>query len=337
VRTSQLAGTQATVTSLGFGAASIANLYSAVDEDSAHDAIEAAWDGGVRYFDTAPHYGLGLSERRLGAALADHPREEFTISTKVGRLLVPNPAATGSDLDAGGFAVPDDLTRERDYSRDGVHRSLEASLQRLDLGYVDIVYIHDAEAHMDVALSAAVPALVELREQGVVRAIGVGMNFTEPLQRFVTEAPIDAVMVAGRWTLIDRSAQTLVDTCLQRGVSVVAAAPFNSGLLARPWPADNSRFDYEPASPALINRARELASACQRHGTVLPHAAIRFPLRHQAVASVVVGLRTPEQSPSACTWAETPIAQELWRELDLRGNRPARGSLAASPEGREIY
>lgn len=325
MKTTQLASTRATVTSLGFGAASIANLYSAVDDVTARAAVDAAWDGGVRYFDTAPHYGLGLSERRLGAALADRPREEFTVSTKVGRWLVPNPAPTGSDLHAGGFAVPDELTRERDYSRDGVHRSLNASLQRLGLGHVDIVYIHDAEAHMEVALSEAVPALVELREQGVVRAIGVGMNFTEPLQRFVTQTPIDVVMVAGRWTLIDRSAQALVDTCLQRGVSVVAAAPFNSGLLARPWPADNSRFDYEPASAALIGRARELASACQRGGTALPHAAIRFPLRHQAVASVVVGLRTPEQSRSACTWAQTPISQDVWRELDRAASRLPTG------------
>ncbi len=320
---SQLASTRATVTPLGFGAASIANLYSAVDDVTARAAVDAAWDGGVRYFDTAPHYGLGLSERRLGAALAERPREEFTISTKVGRLLLPNPAPSGSDLGAGGFAVPDDLIRERDYSRAGVHRSLDASLQRLGLGYVDIVYIHDAEAHMEVALSEAVPALVELREQGVVRAIGVGMNFTEPLQRFVTEAPIDVAMVAGRWTLIDRSAQTVLDACLQRGVSVVAAAPFNSGLLARPWPADQSRFDYQPASPALIAHARELASACRRAGTVLPHAAIRFPLRHQAVRSVVVGLRTPGQSRSACRWAQTPISQDLWRDLDRQANRAA--------------
>jgi D-threo-aldose 1-dehydrogenase len=326
MKTSPLASTQVKVTSLGFGAASIANLYTAVDDDTARAAIEAAWDGGVRYFDTAPHYGLGLSERRLGAALAEHPREEFTISTKVGRLLVPNPAPTGSDLHAGGFAVPDDLTREHDYSRDGVRRSLDASLERLGLGYADIVYIHDPEAHMDVAVGEAMRALVELREQGVVRAIGVGMNFTDPLQRFVTETPIDAVMIAGRWTLIDRSAQNLLDTCLERGVSVVAAAPFNSGLLARPWPTDDSYFDYEPAPPVLINRARELASACQRSGTTLPHAALRFPLRHQAVASVVVGLRTPEQSRSACTWAATPITQDAWRELDLGANPGASGN-----------
>src|SRR6266498_4109013 len=164
-------------TRLGFGAAGIGNHLHAVTDAQATALLEAAWEAGVRHFDTAPHYGLGLSERRLGAFLAGKPRAEFTISTKVGRLLVDNPAPTGSDLAAGGFAVPDTSIRVRDYSADGVRRSIESSLTRIGLDRVDIVLIHDPEDHMDAALHQAVPTLVELREQGVIGAVGAGMNF----------------------------------------------------------------------------------------------------------------------------------------------------------------
>src|SRR5579863_10328304 len=156
----------ACLTELSLGCAQLGNLYRAVGDDEAAATVHAAWDLGVRYFDTAPHYGLGLSERRLGAVLAAYPREQFVVSTKVGRLLVPNAQPTGSDLACGGFAVPDTLTRVRDYSRDGVLRSIESSLERLGLDHLDIVFVHDPEEHMDTALAEAVPALVELRAQG---------------------------------------------------------------------------------------------------------------------------------------------------------------------------
>ena len=181
------------------------------------------------------------------AALQGKPRDEYVISTKVGRLLQTNPVPTGSDLKAGGFAVTDDLIRVRDYSRDGVLRSIESSLERLGLDRIDIVYVHDPEDHMDSAVGEAVPALVELREQGVVGAVGAGMNFVEPLRRFVAETDVDVLMVAGRWTLVDQSAEPLLTDCAHAGVAVVAAAPFNSGLLARPHPADDARFDYDTA------------------------------------------------------------------------------------------
>ena len=313
--TRRLGRTSVRVSALGFGAAPIGNLYQPLDDDVARAAVDAAWDGGARYFDTAPHYGLGLSERRLGAALADRPRAEFAVSTKVGRLLEANPAPTGSDLAAGGFAVPDSLVRRADYTRDGVLRSLEASLRRLGLDRIDIVYVHDPDDHLDAALTGALPALAELRDQGVVGAIGAGMNTVAPLLRIVAEADVDAVMVAGRWTLADRSAGPLLDACLERGVSAVAAAPFNSGLLARPWPPDDAHFDYGPAPAAVLQRARVLARACGRHGSVLPHAAIRFPLRHPAVACVVAGISSAEQARSATAWAATDLPPDAWREL----------------------
>ncbi len=315
MRRSSIGSTAVSVTALGFGAAPIGNLYRAIDDETARLAVAAGWEGGIRYFDTAPHYGLGLSERRLGAALREHPRAEFTISTKVGRLLVPNPSPTGSDIERGGFAVQDLLRRENDYSHDGVLRSLESSLERLGVDRVDIVYVHDPVDHMEPALHEAVPALVELRDQGVIGAVGVGMNFVEPLRRFVTETDIDIVMVAGRWTLVDRSAAPLLDDCLARGVAVVSAAPFNSGLLSRPEPPDDAHFDYGQAPPDLLAAARACAQVCNAHATTLPTAALQFPLLHPAVCSVVAGMRTAHQCSLNLEWAETEINEHLWAAL----------------------
>jgi D-threo-aldose 1-dehydrogenase len=315
MKSSRLGSTTVEVSSLGFGGAPIGNLYAALGDDDAHATVEAAWAGGVRYFDTAPHYGLGLSERRLGEVLADRPRAEFTISTKVGRLLVPNPLPTGSDL-AAGFDVADDLARVGDYSGDGVRRSLEASLTRLGLDRVDIVYIHDPEEHMEQALQQAMPALVTLRDEGTIGAIGAGMNFVPPLRRFVTEADVDVILIAGRWTLLDRSAATLLDECQQRGISAVAAAPFNSGLLARGWPEDGGRYDYGPAGPAILEHARALARICQNYGSTLPHAAIQFPLQHPAVACVMAGMGTVEQTDQDVAWATTELPDGLLAALD---------------------
>jgi D-threo-aldose 1-dehydrogenase len=315
MRHASLGHTGVSITELGFGAAPIGNLYRAIDDETASRAVTTAWEGGIRYFDTAPHYGLGLSERRLGAALRQRPRDEFSISTKVGRVLVPNPAPTGSDLQSSGFAVPDALTRRRDYSRDGVLRSLEASLQRLGLDRVDIVYVHDPEEYMEPALRAAVPALIELREQGVIGAVGVGMNFVEPLRRFVAESDIDAVMVAGRWTLVDHSAAPLLDDCLEGNVAVASAAPFNSGLLARRHPPDDAHFDYGPAPADVLAAARACATASIAHGTTLPAVALQFPLRHPAVRTVVAGIRTADQCLLNLEWATAEIDERLWSDL----------------------
>lgn len=310
-----IGSTGVTVTELGFGGSTIGNLYRPVDDDTAQASVLAAWDGGIRYFDTAPHYGLGLSERRLGRALQGRPRHEYTLSTKVGRLLVPNPSPTGSDLETGGFAVDDDLMRVRSYSADGVLRSIEASLERLGLDRIDVVYVHDPEDHMEAAISEAIPALVELRDQHVVGAVGAGMNYVEPLRRFVAETDVDVVMVAGRWTLVDQSAAPLLDECAQAGVGVVAAAPFNSGLLAQAHPAEDSMFDYDRAPPDVLDAARGCARACDARATELPAAALRFPLRHHAVVSVVTGMRTPAHVERNVSWMNAGIDDGLWAEL----------------------
>lgn len=315
----KLGKAQVQVSELGFGAAQIGNLHSPVDDATAFAAVEAAWRAGVRYFDTAPHYGLGLSERRLGAALADKPRGAYVVSTKVGRLLVPNPAGRGSDLSEGGFAVPDALMRQLDYSADGARRSLEASLERLGLDHVDVVYVHDPDdpAHLQQAIYEAIPALCKLRDEGVVGAVGAGMNYWQPLLRVVREADVDAVMLAGRWTLLDRSGAPLLEECLQRGVSVVAAAPFNSGLLAYDWPPEGALWDYAPAPPEVLGKARDLARVCRRHGTTLPAAALQFPLRHKAVASVVAGVRTAEQARACAEHFAAIVPEAAWRELEV--------------------
>ncbi|MFD3519941.1 aldo/keto reductase [Streptomyces sp. NPDC058653] len=317
----RLGRTEVRVSSLGFGAAPLGNLYSAISDGEARATVDAAWDAGLRYFDTAPHYGLGLSERRLGAALARRPREEFAVSTKVGRLLEPHPAPTGSDLPAGGFAVPDTLIRRPDYSRSGMLRSLDASLDRLGLDRVDIVYVHDPDDHLDTAVAEAIPALLDLRDQGVIGAVGVGGNAVGPLLRTVTETDIDTVMVAGRWTLLDRTARPLLDACAARGISVVAAAPFNSGLLSRPSPAPDATFDYGPVPAPLLHRVHRLVDVCTRHGTVLPHAALRFPLRSPEVACVVAGFRSADEVRAAARWAGVDLTDEAWADLDSIAGR----------------
>jgi D-threo-aldose 1-dehydrogenase len=304
------------LTPLGFGSAPIGNLYTAVDDETAAATVDAAWSAGIRYFDTAPHYGLGLAERRLGAALADRPRSEFTISTKVGRLLCPNPSPTGSDLSAGGFDVRDDLVRVRDYSGDGVTRSLESSLTRLGLDKVDIVLIHDPDDYVDQAINEAIPALRALQSQGMVSAIGVGMNSWQSLARFVAESDIDIVMVAGRWTLLDRSAAPLLSLCTQRNVAVVAAAPFNSGLSATQTPSAAAHFDYGPASGDVRARAHLYAQVCDRHGCVLPQAALQFPLTASAVSSVVAGIRTPHEARADAAWMNDRVPAHVWHALD---------------------
>lgn len=304
------------VSELGFGGAPIAGLYQRVDTDRAAATIRAAWDGGIRYFDTAPHYGLGLSEVRLGEVLAEHRRSKYVVSTKVGRLLDPNPTPTGSDLAAGGFDVADDLRRVFDFSRDGVRRSIAGSLARLGTDRIDIAYVHDPDDQLDRAVAETIPALVELRDEGVVGSIGVGMNQWPALLQLVTRSELDIVMVAGRWTLLDRSALPLLNTCAAAGVAVAAAAPFNSGLLARDQIPSDPTFDYRTASASIIAAARTIGDICHDFGVRLPHAALQFPLTHPAVVSVVAGMSTPRQVMDAVGAFDSRVPPGLFVEID---------------------
>jgi D-threo-aldose 1-dehydrogenase len=314
----RLGGSPVFVTEYSFGGAPIGNLFAEVTDDDARAAVDAAWDGGIRMFDTAPHYGLGLSERRLGDALRHRPREEYVISTKVGRVL--RPAGRPYGPDAEGFRVLADHVREFDFSADGVRRSLEASLSRLGLERVDIALIHDPDGHGEQALREAYPALEKLRAQGYVRAIGIGMNQTAMLTRFVMDTDIDVVLMAGRYTLLDRSAaDALLPAALERGVSVIAGGIFNSGVLAVPVPS--STYDYQVAPGSVIDKARQFESICARFGVPLRAAAARFPLTHPAVASVLIGARSAAELTDALSLRECDLPPALWEALAEAGVR----------------
>jgi D-threo-aldose 1-dehydrogenase len=303
---------------ISLGCAQLGNLYRAVTDEEAGATVNRAWELGVRYFDTAPHYGLGLSERRVGAALHGRNRADYVLSTKVGRLLEPIPEPAG--LDDDGFAVPATHRRVWDFSRDGIRRSLEESLDRLGVGHVDIVYLHDPDDHWREVVETGYPALAELRSEGIVAGIGAGMNQSRMLADLVRYTDVDVVMLSGRYTLLEQEAiDDLLPECESRGVAVVAAAIFNSGLLARPSPADNAKYDYADAPPELVERARRIASICERHGTTLPAAAIAFPLAHPAVASVCVGVRSPDQIERNIDLYRRPVPPELWNELKAEG------------------
>ncbi|MEY9862251.1 D-threo-aldose 1-dehydrogenase [Catenulispora sp. GAS73] len=298
------------LTELSFGAAALGNLFTAVTDDEARAAVDAAWDAGIRAFDTAPHYGLGLSERRLGAALRERPRGEFAVSTKVGRIL--EPVADPVGLDDEGFAVPAAFRRVWDFSGDGVRRSIEASLERLGLDRVDTVLIHDPDRHEDQAIGEAFPALAKLRDEGVIGAVGVGMNQVRVPLRFVLETDIDVVLLAGRYTLLDRSGTELLDRAAAHGVDIVIGGVFNSGLLVDPKPS--STYDYAAVPPEILAEALRLKDICERHGVPLRAAALQFPLRHPAVRSVLIGARSPQEVRDCVEMARVPIPDALWAE-----------------------
>ncbi|MGC4846239.1 aldo/keto reductase [Micromonospora sp. DT15] len=310
---------QLRLTELGFGAAQGGNLYRATTDEEFASAVDAAWEAGVRYFDTAPHYGLGLSERRLGVALRQRPRDEYVVSTKVGRLLVPSPGDAHL-RDSDGFDVPATHRRVWDFSRDGVLRSIEASLERTGLDRIDVVYLHDPDDHWEQAAHEAVPALVDLRDQGVVGAIGAGMNQSAMLARFVRETDVDVMMCAGRYTLLEQGAAAdLLPAAESRGVGVVIAGVYNSGLLSRDRPPADAVYNYEQAPAAMIERARRIATVCEKYGVTLPQAALVFVRRHPAVVSTVVGVRTEAQVTETVRRSDVAVPEELWGALAAAG------------------
>lgn len=313
------------LTALGFGSAALGNLYTAVSDEQARATVDAAWDAGIRYFDTAPHYGLGLAERRLGAALAGRPRSEFVVSTKVGRLLVDS-GLEASDLAEGGFDLRSTLRREVDFSADGVRRSLDESLVRLGLDRVDIVYVHDPDAgagHERQVVEETLPALCALRDQGVIGAVGVGMNQWQMPARLVGSTDLDLVLLAGRYTLLEQKSLTgLLDLCARQDVAVVAGAPFNSGLLASDDPPADATWNYAPAPAGMLARARALAAACTAAGVRLPAAALQFPLAHRAVVSVLAGMRSPDEVAANAAMIREALPAALWAELVRLGLLP---------------
>ena len=302
---------------IGLGGAPLAGLFSPVADEDAVATVQAAWDEGWRYFDTAPHYGLGLAEERLGAGLAGKARSEYVLSSKVGRVIYE---ADTAEPDNEGFAVVSNRRRRWDFSRDGVLRSIEDSLRRLEVDRLDVVFVHDPDDHYEEAVATAFPTLIELRDEGVIGAIGAGMNQTEMLTRFVREVDIDTIMLAGRYTLLDPDGlDDVLPACVENDVQVVAVGIFNSGLLSQPRPAVDATFNYAPAPAALLEKTNKLADLCESHGVTLPAVALAFPLFHPAVAGIAVGCRTPEEVHTNAALARTEIPTALWQALKSAG------------------
>jgi D-threo-aldose 1-dehydrogenase len=316
----RLGGSDVVVTRLGLGTAPLGNLFQPVPDRQAAATVARALELGVLFYDTAPLYGYGLAERRLGAALAGVPRDSYALATKVGRLLVHGADPDPSQFHDGRpfYRQTPDVAPVLDFSAAGARRSLEESLSRLGLERVDVLHIHDPDDHPDQALGGAYRALDELRAAGVVGAIGAGMNQAPMLARFAREARFDCFLLAGRYTLLDQSAlDELLPLCAEKGISIVAGGVYNSGLLADPRPG--ATYDYVPAPAALVERARAIGAMCARHGVPLKAAAIQFPLGHPAVAVVLAGCRSAAELEENVAMFELPVPEALWTDLRAAG------------------
>jgi D-threo-aldose 1-dehydrogenase len=308
----QLGTTTMTVPRFGLGTGPLGGWPTAVPAKQAVATIRRAWDRGIRYFDTAPFYGHGLSEQNLGKVLPSLPRDEYVISTKVGRLLVG-----GMPEEALFEGIPP-VTPVFDFTYEAVELSLGSSLTRLELDRVDVALIHDPDNHLEQAMSGAYVALSELRSSGRLTAVGAGMNSSSALAQLIAEGDFDCMLCAGRYTLLEQdSLDDLLRIAPERRVSVIAGGVYNSGLLVDPGPA--STYDYRPASPELIRRAQQLEAVCREFEVPLKAAAIQFPFGHPAISTVIVGARTPEEVDDNLALMGLEIPQELWTTLKTRG------------------
>jgi D-threo-aldose 1-dehydrogenase len=309
----------------GFGGAPLGNLYRALDDDAAVDLVRHAYDAGTRYFDTAPHYGQGLSEQRMGRALREFPRDTYLLSTKVGRLLTPSHAAPRVQ---NGYVDALPFIPHYDYTRDGVLRSLDDSLRRLQLSRIDFVFVHDIDAatHGDAharrfrnTLEGALPALRELKDAGTIRGVGLGINDVAICLKTLRHADLDVILLAGRYTLADQSAlDTLLPKCARRGVSVVLGGPYNSGILAsgsRPRDGSAPYFNYAPAPVDVVMRVAAIERACAEFAVPLTAAALQFPLGHPAVACVLPGARSRAEFDDNRAMGQFPIPPAFWSAL----------------------
>ncbi len=308
------------VTRLSLGTAPIGNLLQEVFEDDARGAFEAAISAGVRYIDTAPFYGYGLAENRVGRALAGQNRDEFVVSTKVGRLIRPG-RRTGTEIydgDKSFYLANPEMCCVLDYGYDGVMRSYEDSLERLSLDRVDILHIHDPDDHFDWAVKGAYKALDRLRSEGTIKSVSAGMNQWKMLSRFMDHGDFDCFLLARRYSLLDQTAlPEFLPKCVERGVSIILGGVFNSGLLANPKPGIT--FNYVAAPQKLIDRALRMTEVCERHGVPLKAAALQFPLAHPAIATVLTGVRSAVEFEENERLFRHPIPNAMWQELKTEG------------------
>lgn len=313
------------VSQMGFGGAPLGNLFSELAEADAARAVATAFASGVRFFDTAPLYGHGLSEHRIGAALRRYRPDDFVLATKVGRLLRPDPAADG-----GLYRNIPPFAAVYNYSYDGVLRSIEDSLQRLGVARIDIVHIHDvdvwthkSQAAMDrrfaEVMAGGYRALLRLREEKTIGAIGVGVNEWQACQRFAAEGDFDCFLLAGRYTLLEQAAlDSFLPLCVERDIGIIIGGPFNTGILAT-GAIEGATYNYQPAPPEVMTRVRHIEAICRSHGVALASAALQFPLHHAAVASVIPGARSAAEIAANLVSFEAPIPTALWAELKHEG------------------
>jgi D-threo-aldose 1-dehydrogenase len=295
----------------GIGTSPFGGLFAAVTESAIQEVISTSLGMGLNYFDTAPHYGKGSAEQRLGRNISDLPRSAFIVSTKVGRLLVPS---ENSD-DPGWENSTSSVERVFDFSASGVERSLSESLERLQMDSVEMVFIHDPDGAADQAIREAYPVLEKMRDQGIVKTIGVGITSNEIPTRFIEETDIDVVLIALRYTLLDQSAdEKLLPTALKRGVSVIAGGVFNSGILTSP--KNGATFNYETASPEILERARRIEAFFDERGVALAQAALQYPMRHPAISAILVGCRSAFEVKSNVDLYNKKISEAIWAEFE---------------------
>jgi len=312
-----LGRTALSVTRFGLGTAPLAGLFEEVAEADALAVIEWAWEAGIRFFDTAPLYGHGLAEIRLGKVLRQKPRDEFTLASKVGRLL----RADAPPEPGQAFRGTPPVNPTFDFSYDGVMLPVDESLERLGLDRIDILHIHDPDDHYEAALNGAYRALDRLRSDGAIGAVGAGMNQAEMLTRFAREANFDCFLLAGRYTLLDQVALTeLLPECLERGIAIIGGGVYNSGILADPKPGGH--YNYAAAPAELVERAQKIREVCARHRVPIKAAAVQFPLGHPAVECIVVGCRSAAQLDESLAMFELDIPSEMWTDLKAEGLLP---------------
>jgi D-threo-aldose 1-dehydrogenase len=315
------------VTIMGFGGAPLGNMYEAFSDQQARATVEACHAAGIRYFDTAPLYGFGLSEHRLGEALRGKERARFVLSTKVGRLLRPRDPAT---LDQGQFKQGLPFAQVYDYSYDGVMRSFEDSLQRLGTWRIDILLVHDLDvwthrseearrARVEEFMAGGYRAMVELREQGAVRAIGAGVNETAACQDLAQRGDFDCFLLAGRYTLLEQAPlDEFLPLCERRRIALIIGGAYNTGILAT-GATPGAYFQYAPAPPEILERVRRIEAVCARHDVRLPSAALQFPLGHPVVATVIPGARSPAEVAQNVEIFAPDIVADFWAELKEEG------------------
>lgn len=298
------------ISQMGLGTATFGGLYTSMSQDQCDAVINCARDNGITYIDTAPHYGKGVAERRLAHSLKGRARSSFEISSKIGRLLVP----TEKEIDPDFLDTDTTLTRIFDFSEGGVEKSFRSSLERMELESIDILFIHDPDNNADAAIRESFPALLKMRDKGIINAIGVGMNQSATPARLIKETDIDVVLIAGRYSLLDqRALADLLPAALERGVDIIAAGVLNSGILANP--VKGATFDYAPASDEILAKAQRIKAVLDKEDIPLTAAALQFPLRHPAVKCVLIGCRSTDEILNNARNLDMDLPEDIWQKI----------------------